>query len=140
MRFHSGMHHFDRWGVPARAGLVASVLIVPVAALSGYSDMESEVFSARQKAITACTIADIRRQQERPITDPPAPGNERLNANGLSPADQICWDAGETAADREAQRQTFVAAQRAAFAVAAMWILGFVALRTWRWINAGRTA
>lgn len=137
MRLHSGNGRFARVGMAARAGIVASIIIVPVAVLSGWNDMQSAVAAARQQSQLTCTTAHFERQSQRSMTDGPLAGDERASGFSLTPAEQRCMDAGESAADLESRHQTFLAAERAIVALAALWLIGFIALRMWRWVKSG---
>lgn len=115
-----------RLGVPARLGIVASIILLPTSVLFDLPAMKAAVGAASVQAQSNCLQRAMRNGYD------PASGP-------MFPESQPC-DGEEDAARRGASRNALLAsAGKAVGRIAVMWLLGFLAIRLWRWIMAGRT-
>lgn len=116
-----------RLGVPARLGVVASILLLPTSVLVDLPAMGESVSKSTAETYVACLQRAIRSGRDRA-------------GDAMFPEHHPC-DGVEDAARESAVRSAVVAsAGRAIARILAMWLIGFLALQLWRWIMAGRDA
>ncbi len=116
-----------RLGVPARLGVVASILLLPASVLLDLPSMGASVSASAAETHIDCLQRAIRSGRDG-------------SGGAMFPEHQPC-DGVEDAARESAVRSAMVAsAGRAIARILAMWLIGFLALRLWRWIMAGRDA